>query len=313
MSINDTAVACRGRSEPAPPSRAPMPRWTFNSVVLWLMVLPSLGAIAVVNIFPIAFGVRQALHDSSLVQLGRYVGLQNFTDVLTNDSFWNAVQFTVLFSVIGVFGSWIVGLLLALVLQANTPGRRVFKVLLLLPWVVPIVSSTMSWKWLIATPSSPVPALFDWFGFGTPAFLGDPTLAIVVVCTYKVWVSFPFMMIMMSAALESVDSSIYEAGTVDGATYWQRLIKLTLPVISKPIYISWVLMTIFCVNDFPTVYLLTGGGPVDATNTVLVLAFRTAFQDLRTGAGVAMSFLLTLALIGVAAGLYRLIRKSSMA
>jgi multiple sugar transport system permease protein len=117
------------------------------------------------------------------------------------------------------------------------------------------------------------------------------------------------MMMMMSSALTSVDHSVYEAAKVDGATNWQTFRSITLPLISRSIYISWILMTIFCVNDFPTIFLLTGGGPTNATSSLVVMAYRTVFQDFQTGPGVAIAFLMTLVLVVVSVVLYRQIRK----
>lgn len=121
------------------------------------------------------------------------------------------------------------------------------------------------------------------------------------------------MMLMTSAALASVDGTVYEAAGIDGATRWQQFTQITLPMISRSTYISWILMTIFCVNDFPTIYLLTGGGPVDATTSLVVLAYRTVFQDLQTGPGVAIAFMMTLVLVVVSTVLYRQIRKVDIA
>jgi multiple sugar transport system permease protein len=178
---------------------------------------------------------------------------------------------------------------------------------------VPIVVSATAWNWLVATPTSPIPALAAKLGFGELYFLADPTLAVITVCIFKVWVSFPFMMLMTSAALASVDGTVYEAAGIDGATRWQQFTQITLPMISRSTYISWILMTIFCVNDFPTIYLLTGGGPVDATTSLVVLAYRTVFQDLQTGPGVAIAFMMTLVLVVVSTVLYRQIRKVDIA
>ena len=197
----------------------------------------------------------------------------------------------------GVFGSWLVGLGLALLLRTKIPAGGTFKVLLLLPWVVPIVVSSTAWNWLVATPDSLIPSLFRNLGLGTPLFLADPTLAAITVMVFKVWVSFPFMMMMISAALASVDTTVYEAASMDGATRFQQFSQITLPLIARSTYISWILMTIFCVNDFPTIYLLTGGGPVDATTSLVVLAYRTVFQDFATGPGVAIAFLMTMTLV----------------
>ena len=134
-------------------------------------------------------------------------------------------------------------------------------------------------------------------------------MAGILVCLFKLWESFPFMMLMMSAALAAVDPVIYEASSIDGATRWQQFRSITLPVIARPIYISWILMTIFSVNDFPTIFLLTGGGPVDSTTSLIVLAYRTVFQDFLTGPGVAIAFLMTAVLIVISVVLFRQIRK----
>jgi multiple sugar transport system permease protein len=161
----------------------------------------------------------------------------------------------------------------------------------------------------VATPQSPLPILCQALGLGNVLFLADPLLAQITVCVFKVWISFPFMMMMMAAALESVDNNVYEAARVDGAGRWRELTNITLPMISRSTYISWILMTIFCVNDFPTVFLLTGGGPVDATQTLVVLAYNTVFLNFQTGPGVAIAFLMTLVLVVVSVALFRQIRK----
>lgn len=277
----------------------------------WLL-LPSVALLVLIHGYPLVHAGVQATHDGSLIETGNFIGFDNFTNVLASPAFWKAAQFTLWFTIVGVFGSWAVGLGLALLLRTKIPAGNAFKVLLLLPWVVPIVVSSTAWNWLVATPDSLIPSLFRSLGLGAPLFLADPTLASVMVMIFKVWVSFPFMMMMISSALASVDTTVYEAASMDGATRWQQFTQITLPLIARSTYISWILMTIFCVNDFPTIYLLTGGGPVDATTSLVVLAYRTVFQDFATGPGVAIAFLMTLTLVIVSVILYRQIRKSSV-
>jgi len=273
------------------------------------LVAPSVILLLLINAYPLVFAFNQSLHRGSLIITGRFVGLDNYTDVLTRPAFWRAARFTVIFTIVGVFGSWLIGMGLALLLRTKIPGNAVFKVLLMLPWVIPVVVSSTAWNWLVATPDSPVPILSRSLGLGDLLFLADPTLAVITVCAFKVWISFPFMMLMSSAALASVDSSVYEAADMDGASRWQQLTQITLPIISRSTYISWILMTIFCVNDFPTIYLLTGGGPVAATSSLVVLAYRTVFQDFQTGPGVAIAFVMTVVLVIISTILYRQIRK----
>ncbi|BCW45441.1 transporter [Arthrobacter sp. StoSoilB5] len=275
-----------------------------------LLIAPSVLILLLTNAYPIAYAAFQAVHNGSLINAGEFVGLDNFARVLGGEAFWKAAGFTLVFTITGVFGSWISGLGLALLLQKRVPARGVLKTILLLPWVVPVVVSSTSWNWLLATDSSPIPSLFRSLGLGEVRFLSDPLLAQVTVCLFIVWLNFPFMMLMMSAALTSVDESIYEAAKIDGATPRQQFIHMTLPIIAKPTYISWVLMTIFCVNEFPAIYLLTHGGPVGSTSTLVVLAYRTVFQNFQTGPGVAIAFMMTVALATVATILFRQIRKS---
>ena len=286
------------------------PWFSRAKLTLLLLVAPSVVLLILINAYPMVYAAWQSVHDGSLISTGDLVGLSNYTDTLTSPAFWRAVEFTLIFTVVGVFGSWAVGMGLALLLRTRIPGRGIFKVLLLLPWVVPIVVSSTAWNWLVATPQSPLPSLAHALGLGTPLFLADPTLAKITVCVFKVWVSFPFMMMMTSAALASVDHSIYEASSMDGASRWQQFVHVTLPMISRSTYISWILMTIFCVNDFPTIFLLTGGGPVDATTSLVVLSYRTVFQNFQVGPGVAIAFLMTVTLVVVSVILYRQIRKA---
>jgi multiple sugar transport system permease protein len=278
-------------------------------LTLLLFAVPSLFLLLLINLYPVIYAGYQSLRDGSLIDVGDFVGLENYAKVLTDPTFWQAARFTLVFTVVGVFGSWLVGLAIAILLKTRIPGKGVFKVLLLLPWVVPVVVSATSWNWLVATPQSPLPVLAQALGFGNVLFLADPLLAQMTVCVFKVWISFPFMMMMMSAALASVDNNVYEAARVDGASRWKELTDITLPMISRSTYISWILMTIFCVNDFPSIFLLTGGGPVNATQTLVVLAYVTVFQNFETGPGVAIAFLMTIVLTIVSVVLYRQIRK----
>jgi multiple sugar transport system permease protein len=292
-----------------PPGRRKARRPGARAWTLLAFAVPSLFLLLLINLYPVIYAGYQSLRDGSLISVGDFVGLENYQKVLTDPTFWAAARFTLVFTLVGVFGSWLVGLALALLLKARIPAKGGFRVLLLLPWVVPVVVSATSWNWLVATPQSPLPILCQWLGLGNVLFLANPILAKVTVCIFKVWISFPFMMVMMAAALESVDNNVYEAAKVDGASRWKELTHITLPMISRSTYISWILMTIFCVNDFATIFLLTGGGPVNATQTVVVLSYVTVFQNFQTGPGVAIAFLMTLVLTVVSVVLYRRIRK----
>ncbi len=289
--------------------RRPRGRFGGRKATLVAFALPSLVLVVLLNLYPVIYAAFQTVHNGTLISSGDFVGIRNFVDVLTAVSFWRAAGFTLVFTIVGVFGSWIVGLGLAMLLRTRIPAGGLFKVLLLLPWIVPVVVSATSWNWLVATPQSPFPVLAQALGLGNVLFLADPLLAQVTVCVFKVWISFPFMMMMMSSALASVDTNVYEAARVDGANGRQIFFGITLPLISRSTYISWILMTIFCVNDFPTIFLLTGGGPVNATTSLVVLSYRTAFAQYQTGPAAAIAAIMTVTLVIVSVVLYRQIRK----
>jgi multiple sugar transport system permease protein len=312
-------VGVSGRGPGAPhkgPARTPLGR---AGLTLALFALPSLVLLVLLNVFPVVYAFIQSLQNgtpSTLPSEAPFVGLQNYIDAVTSPQFLQAALFTVIFTIVGVFGSWTVGLALALLLRTRIPGNPVFKVLLLLPWIVPVVVSATAWNWLVATPQSPVPVILSAVGIQNANFLGDPVLAQIVVCVFKVWISFPFMMMMMSSALASVDTNVYEAAKMDGATGWQAFRGVTLPIISRTTFISWVLMTIFCVNDFPTIFLLTQGGPstgvTGATTSLIVLAYQDAFQNQQTGPATAIAFMMTTVLVIVSTVLYQQIKKANI-
>jgi multiple sugar transport system permease protein len=302
-------VGVSGRGSGSPQGKKKKKKVTAHAWTLVAFAVPSLFLLVLLNLYPVIYAGIQSVRNGDLIDAGDFVGLSNYISVLSNEAFWHSTRFTVIFTIVGVFGSWIIGLALALLLRTRIPAGGVFKVLLLLPWIVPVVVSAASWNWLVATPQSPLPMLANSLGLGNVLFLADPTLAQVTVCVFKVWISFPFMMMMMSSALASVDLNVYEAAKMDGATSWQSFTQITMPMIARSTYISWILMTIFCVNDFPTIFLLTGGGPVDATTSLVVLAYRTVFQNFQTGPGVAVAFVMTLVLVVISVVLYRQIRK----
>jgi multiple sugar transport system permease protein len=307
-------VGVSGRGPAAPTPRGRKRKVSVRALTLTAFAVPSILLLLLINLYPVVFAAIQSVSASNgLANPGAFVGLQNFQQVLAPTSqFWPSAQFTLIFTISGVFGSWAIGLALALLLRQRIPGNTVFKVLLLLPWIVPVVVTATSWNFLVATPQSPIPILFTALGMPNVLFLANPVLAQVTVCLFKVWISFPFMMMMMSSALASVDINVYEAAKMDGANAWQTFTQITLPIIRRSTFISWILMTIFCVNDFPTIYLLTQGGPVNATTSLVVLAYRTVFANFQVGPGVAIAFIMTAVLVIISVILYRQIRKSSV-
>ena len=151
-----TGVAVRGSGPPLAPRKTRRPG--ASPLTLGAFAAPALFLVLLINLYPVIYAGWQSLRDGSLIDAGDFVGLQNYADVLTDPTFWAAARFTVVFTLVGVFGSWFVGLALALLLKTRFPVKNTFKLLLLLPWVVPVVVSATSWTWAMASACSPTTA-----------------------------------------------------------------------------------------------------------------------------------------------------------
>jgi len=275
-------------------------------------IAPSLIVLALVSLYPFVNGLYLSLTNSSLIAPGIFVGLDSFKTVLTSQDFMDAVSFTILFTFCAVLGSYTVGLLLALVLNTPVWGRGFFRAALLIPWVIPPVVSIVSWRWMLDQ-SGLINTVLTALGGQPIYFLSTETWAKVSVIVVKIWVSFPFMLISLLAALQAIPSDIYEAAALDGCGRWASFRYITLPYLKMVTLISWILMTIYSVNDFTTIWLMTQGGPVNATQSLIVLAFKDAFQLSNVGLGSAVAVIALLGMLVVGLPLLRLLPRQQEA
>jgi ABC-type sugar transport system permease subunit len=268
----------------------------------YALLIPSIALIVIIILYPLATGLYYSLNEGSLLKLDGFVGLDNYLALLSMPDFQHALVFSAIFAVCSVFGSYIIGLGLALLLNQELPGRGFFRVALLLPWVIPSIVSIASWRWLIADQNGLVNQVLALAGVGPIFFLSTGDSAMFSVIMIKIWRSFPFMMVSCLAALQGIDRDMYEAARIDGAGRWQSFRDITMPQILGISVVMWILMTIWSVNDFETPWLLTQGGPSNATENLIVLAYKYTFTRSDVGIGsaiavVSMIILMTLALL----------------
>jgi multiple sugar transport system permease protein len=306
-----TGVPAEGGESPHRALPGPRRKMHRDTVPIRALATPSVVVLGLIGAYPLVYAVWQSLRNGSLTSSGSFVGLANYSAVLSSSNFWSCFKFTVIFTLAAVIGSYVVGLALALAFQAGFPGAGIVKPLLLLPWVVPVVVSMTSWGWLIGTPQGLGDQVTHALGLGDVGFLATPTLAIISVCTVKIWESFPFMFLVLSAGLDTVDPALYEAARVDGASWWSSVRHISLPMLRTISVMSWILMAIFSVNDFSTIWLLTGGGPLGATQSLVVYSYQLVFQEFQTGQGVAVAIFTTLATALLAIVLFRFINAAS--
>ncbi len=265
-------------------------RFRSADALPYVLLLPSIALMLGVIAYPMVTGFFYGFTNGSLLKPGHFVGLDNYLGLLASPDFLRALWFSLIFAFFNVTLCYAIGLGLALLLNEDVPGRAFFRIALLLPWVVPSIVSIVSWRWMISDERALFNQLITAFGGRPVYFLSDTGWAITAVIAIKIWRSFPFMMLSLLAALQAIDRALYEAAAIDGATRWQAFRLITLPQLKNISIVLALLMTIWTVNDFDTPWLLTQGGPANATENLVLLAYRYTFGRNNVGLGSAVSF-----------------------
>jgi multiple sugar transport system permease protein len=259
-----------------------------KSTIAFAMALPLLFIIALLVIYPAFYSIYLATLNKSMEH---FVGLGNFGFLFTRETFWMVVKQSVIFAVSAVFFKALIGFFVAHFVH-NVParGQRKWRGMLLVPWVIPPAMSTLAWLWLFDPSYSAFNWIFEDVGLHGVNWLGDPYWARFAVILVNVWVGAPFFMIMYLAALKSVPEQLYEAASIDGANWWQKLWFITLPMMRNIIAITALFSLIVTFANFDIVRVLTSGGPVDQTHVFATWAFQLgiASSDIPLGACVSL-------------------------
>jgi len=259
-----------------------------KSTIAFAMALPLLFIIALLVIYPAFYSIYLATLNKSMEH---FVGLGNFGFLFTRETFWMVVKQSVIFAVSAVFFKALIGFFVAHFVH-NVParGQRKWRGMLLVPWVIPPAMSTLAWLWLFDPSYSAFNWIFEDIGLHGVNWLGDPYWARFAVILVNVWVGAPFFMIMYLAALKSVPEQLYEAASIDGANWWQKLWFITLPMMRNIIAITALFSLIVTFANFDIVRVLTSGGPVDQTHVFATWAFQLgiASSDIPLGACVSL-------------------------
>jgi multiple sugar transport system permease protein len=296
-----SAVAAGGIPAAAAPPRSGTLRRLARrrSTLAFLMTLPLLAVIGGLVVYPFFYAIELSMLNRRMT---RFVGLDNFTFLLGRETFQLIIWQSVLFAVGAVVAKALIGFVLAHVLHAlPARGQRVWRGMLLVPWVIPPAISTLAWWWLF----DPSYSAFNWAlaGIGAPPvpWLGEGGWARFAVILVNVWVGAPFFMIMYLAALKSVPDQLYEAAAIDGATGFQKLRHVTLPMMRNIISITMLFSLIVTFANFDIVRILTNGGPQDLTHIFGTYAFQVGIQsgDIPLGAAVSLFMFPLLAVFAV--------------
>ncbi len=269
-----------------------------EAAMAYLLNAPSLLLICVLTIFPILSAFWVSLHRYSLRRPNEFpfVGLQNYVDLLETGDFWNALYVTLLFTFWTTILVLVIALGVALVLNEPYWGRGVMRALILLPWAMPGVANALMWQWVFNAKVGILNGFLYSLGVinSYHAWLVESATMYPALIFANVWNTFPFSTLIFLAALQSVPSELYDAARVDRANVFQRFRYVTLPWLVHPILIVLILQALGGIRLFDIIYLLTGGGPGNATSTIGYAAYQTAFLTFNFGLGNAYSYIIAL-------------------
>lgn len=267
----------------------------------YLYSAPALLLVAATTLVPIVIGISYAFRNIMLLDptSGGFVGLDNFRELLRDASFWNALKNTVVWTASCVGFQFLLGLILALMLNRPFPGRALIQATVFLPWAIPTFLVGMNWSWLLNPAIGPLPHWAYALGLMTAPenILSDPDHALWGPIFAGIWWGTPFFAITLLAALQSIPREIYEAAEIDGAGGLERFRSITLPFLAPTMVITVLLRTIWVANSSELIVVMTKGGPADASQIVASYVFTQAYQGLNFGYASAIATVLVLLLL----------------
>jgi multiple sugar transport system permease protein len=306
MAVRPASVA-----RPAPVTGRSSAMWRTldrEGVFSWLMLAPGVVFLLAFVAYPFFYGIFLSLAERRVAQPGVFVGLANFATMAHDAVFWQVARNTFVYTIVATLLKMVGGLAMALVINQQFRGRNLVRAFLLLPFIVPTVLSTVAWMWILDPTFSVVNWTLVHTGVVKESFswLGNATLAMVSIIVVNTWRGLPFYGITLLAGLQTIPPDLYEAAAIDGASLVQRFRYVTLPVIKPILVIVTMFSVIFTFSDFQLPYVLTHGGPANATHLFATYAFDIGMSAgmLGMGAAVALAMLPPLALLIVVLTLY---------
>lgn len=276
-------------------------KWT---PYIWL--LPSIALIAIFVIFPIIIVFKLSFSEiSKSGVVGDYIGFQNYIDAVNLPAF-KTVMLNTLIWVIAVVGlSTVIGFIIAMALNQKFHGRKIARSILVLPWATSLVIQASVWNYIIKYEYGNLNDVLLNLGVIKQAINWRSTFQVEFIweCAVGIFVTIPFVTFCVLAGLQSVDESLYEAATMDGAGFWSKLKNVTLPMVRPSLTVSTVLNIIYVFNSFPIIYTMTKGAPANKTDTMITFLYMLSFYDRKKGPATALSVIGFLILC-ICAGIY---------
>lgn len=273
-----------------------------------LYVAPATLVLVAVTVIPLFYLLYNSLtnYDLRRAYLGRsFAGLANYRTMLADETFWQSVRVALTVTAGVVIVELTVGMLLALLFSREFPGKRVVRSLFLLPLITTPVVVGLTWRMLYNSDLGMINYLLESAGLPTPLWLASTRMALPSVVITDTWHAVPFVTLMFLAGLQSLPHEPQEAAKVDGASYWRRFLDITLPQMRPLIFLALIFRATDAIRMFDLIYVMTSGGPANATQTLNMYAYKVGFQFLNIGYGSALAVVLMLVCIAISFVLVR--------
>ena len=260
----------------------------------WAFMLPATVLLLLFLTYPLGLGTWLGFTDAKIGRDGVWIGLENFSFLVTDSVTQLALFNTVFYTVVASIAKFVLGLWLAVLLNKNLPFKSFFRAVVLLPWIVPTALSAIAFWWIFDAQFSIISWVLVKLGLINTYidFLGNPWNARISTIIANVWRGIPFVAISLLAGLQTISPSYYEASAIDGATPWQQFRHVTLPLLSPIIAVVMTFSVLFTFTDFQLIYVLTRGGPLNSTHLMATLAFQRAIPGGALGEGAALATLM---------------------
>ena len=273
-----------------------------RNLTRWIFVLPAMIIVGLLFIYPFFSSIFFSFTNKNLIMpTYRFVGLDNYKAVLSDPNFFNAFFNSIKWTVFSLAGQVFVGFILALALHRVRRFKKLYRTLLIVPWAFPTIVIAFSWQWILNGVYGYLPNMIVKLGLmdAAPPFLTDTTWAFVCLVFITIWFGAPMIMVNVLSALQPVPQEQFEAAKIDGASSWQVFRYITFPHIKVVVGLLVVLRTVWIFNNFDIIYLITGGGPSNATMTLPIFAYNLGWGTKMLGRASAVTVLLFIFLLAV--------------
>ncbi|GHO50928.1 carbohydrate ABC transporter permease [Ktedonospora formicarum] len=285
----------------------------------YFFLLPASLFLLLFLVYPVVnmiiYSFEQVNVGSLLTGITPFVGLDNYRTVISDPSFRSSLVVSLIFTIASLVFQYILGFAMALLFNRRIPLVGLMRGSVMIAWMLPVIVSATIFKWMLQRDSGIVNYVLQSFHvISTPIdWLTNPQLALVAVIGANIWIGIPFNMSLLLAGLQGISGTLYEAAVVDGANAMRRFLHITLPLMRSTSLTILMLGFIYTLNVFDLIYVLTGGGPVNATEAMPLYAYRIAFGQFDLGSGAAVATLMFLLLLGISAIYLFLLRREEVA